>query len=241
VKPSVQQRLDDAVRDLKIEYLGKLTTKEKEEGKFDELYATMEKDYPDHLPLRMAKLKFLDTHSQRSERLAEVVEAADALICRISEDELALNLGRAVDDTDGDALKEREAITEKKTLLVEALIRLALAHADDTKSQDASTKFDETVKRLQPWVDKMETDAKYATLNIEKEIRAGRYGLALKQINQLLKKEGKIKEKDMIKPLSRSDLFKKRAEIFETLGYSLLAEYDKRTRVIACPKNFASF
>ena len=106
---------------------------------------------------------------------------------------------------------------------------------------DSASKFDETVKRLQPWVENLETDAKYAALNIERQMRTGRYGLGLKQINQLLNKEGGVKEKDMIKPLSRSDLLKKRAEIFESLGYSVLVEYDKRARVVACPKNYLSF
>jgi len=238
VKPTATEKLDDAVRDLKIDHLGKLTPKEKEEGKFEEMYAAIEKDYPDHLPLHMAKLQKLDTDPKRSELLDDIISAADAIVSRISEDTLALNLGRKVDDTDGDALKERETISEQKTLLIEALVRLALACAD-TKTEEASIKFEKTVKRLQGWVD-LETETKYAALNIQKEVRAKRYGLALKQINQLLAKDAKDL-KEMIQPLGRSDLLKKRAEIFAKLGFPLLVEYDKSTRVIACPKNYAPF
>jgi uncharacterized protein YbcI len=107
-KPTVEQKIDDAVRDLKVEFLGKLTSKEKEEGKFDELYVKLESEYPDHLPLLMAKLKYMDTHQKRSEMLNEVIRAAEAVISRISENELALNLGRKVDSEDGNAIKVRQ-------------------------------------------------------------------------------------------------------------------------------------
>lgn len=234
----MQEKLADAIRDLKIEHLGKLTAKEKEDGKFDELYATIEQEYLDHLPLRMAKLKYLDTHEKRSEMLEDIVAAADAIISRISEDELALNLGRKVDETDGDALKEREKITEKKNLLLDALALQALAYSE---MDDDNGKLDETLKRLKAWVD-IETEVKYAALNIEKEICAKRFGLALKQVNKLLAKDGvKDYKKDLIKPTSRPELLKKRIEILEKLDYSLLVEYDRSSQVIASPKNYSPF
>jgi hypothetical protein len=133
----------------------------------------------------------------------------------------------------------REEVKEKKNCLIEALVRMALAYAE-SKSDDADAKFDETLKRLKVWADIEASTGKYAALNIEKEMRAGRYGLALKQINKLLAKE--IKEKDgMIQPLSRADLWEKRAAIMAKLGYTALAEYDARARVIACPMGFAPF
>lgn len=104
-KPTVEQKLEENVRDLQVEYLGKLTVSEKEEGKFDELYTKLEVEYRDHLPLRMAKLKYVDNHPERSKMLKEVIRSAEAVISGISEDELALNLGRKVDVEDGDAAK----------------------------------------------------------------------------------------------------------------------------------------
>ena len=238
MKPTVQEKLNDAIRDIKIEHLGKLTAKEKEEGKFDELYMMMEKDYPDHLPLRMAKLKYLDTHEKRSEMLEEVVFAADGIISRISDDELALNLGRKVDDTDGDALQERDKVTEKKNMLVEALALQILTYAE---MEDASDNLDQSLTRLKRWVD-IESEVKFAALNIEQKIRSKHYGLALKQVNQLLAKNGvKDYKKDLIKPTSRSYLLKKRGEILAMLGYTQLMEYDQLTRAVDCPKQYASF
>ena len=93
------------MRDLKVEYLGKLTATEKEEGEFDALHSQLEAEYPDHLPLYMAKLKYLDTHPKRIDMLMDVIAAAETVISRISEDEFALNLGRKVDSEDGDAVK----------------------------------------------------------------------------------------------------------------------------------------
>jgi tripeptidyl-peptidase-2 len=100
-----EQRIDEAIRDLQVEQLGKLTLKEQEEGKFEELYAKFQVQYPDHLPLRMARLKYLDSHEKRSEMLDKVVSAAEAVVSGISEDELALNLGRKVDSDDPKAVK----------------------------------------------------------------------------------------------------------------------------------------
>lgn len=73
---------------------------------------------------------------------------------------------------------------------------------------------------------------------IERETRAGRYGCALKMINKLLSKEPKD---EAIKPLSRAELLTRRAAIFEKLGYSILADYDKSNCVISCPKAYALF
>jgi tripeptidyl-peptidase-2 len=136
--------------------------------------------------------------------------------------------------------KERDEVKDKKTILVEALVRMALAYAA-MKSDDASAKFDDTLKRLKAWAD-IESYTKYATLLLERETRAGRYGSALKLLNKLISKDGNNNNnKDWIRPLEKSALLAKRAEIYEKLGYSILVEYDKRMRVIACPKSFALF
>jgi hypothetical protein len=133
-------------------------------------------------------------------------------------------------------LQEREKMKEQKGFLIEALVRLAMSHAE-SKGTEATQKFLETLQRLKAWAD-IDGGDKYGALVIEREISAGRYGGALKQINRLLSKDTKD---DVIKPLSRADLLGRRAEIFGKLGYSLLVEYDKSTRVIACPKSYTLF
>ncbi|KAG7337083.1 hypothetical protein IV203_011102 [Nitzschia inconspicua] len=54
---TAKERIDEAVRDLRVEQLGKLTSTEKEKGDFKTLYGELEKEYPQHIPLLMARLK----------------------------------------------------------------------------------------------------------------------------------------------------------------------------------------
>jgi tripeptidyl-peptidase II len=83
---TAEEKLEEAIRDLKVAQLGKLTDKEKEDGKFEELYSKMLADYPEHLPLLMAKVKHLDSHKNRKDKLQEVISSATEVAKRISED-----------------------------------------------------------------------------------------------------------------------------------------------------------
>jgi tripeptidyl-peptidase-2 len=118
---SAEEKMNEAVRDLKVAQLGKLSPKEKEDGQFEELYAKLEAEYPDHLPLLVAKLKNLDAHKKRSEKLNDIVSAANAVASLISEDELALHFGRKSDSEDPKSVSERKDMKEKKNFLIEAL------------------------------------------------------------------------------------------------------------------------
>ena len=124
---------------------------------------------------------------------------------------------------------------EKKSTLTEALARMAMAYAD-MKTEGSNAQFDTTLKRLKAWVD-IDSSDKHAVLVLQREMQAGRYGLVLKLLNKLLSKE----IKDSIRPMTKADILKKRAEVYEKLGYTMLVEYDQRTRMIACPKSFAPF
>jgi hypothetical protein len=80
---------------------------------------------------------------------------------------------------------------------------------------------------------------KYAAVSIARERRAGNYGLAIKIINKLLSKE--IKDKDLIKSFTKAELIEMRIDLLEKLGYSRLVEFERKNRVIACPKFYSSF
>lgn len=107
VTPTLENKMDDAVRDLKIGYLSKLSA-EQEDTSFHDLWNKLVSDYSDNLQLYMAKLKYLDEHSNRHENLAAIIVAANDIISRISEDDLAKSLGRRVDMEDGDSIQVRE-------------------------------------------------------------------------------------------------------------------------------------
>ena len=88
----------------------------------------------------------------------------------------------------------------------------------------------------------IESEAKFAVLNLEQKIRTKHYGLALQQVNQLLSKVGvKNSEKDWIKPTSRSELLQKRVEILEKLGYTQLVEMGRLSLALDTPTKYAPF
>lgn len=97
---TVDEKVAEAVRDFRVEQLSKLTSEEKKDGKFDELYKTFEEMYPDYLPLLLARLKFIDTEENRTEVAPQVIEASDIVIGKISEDGLALHFGKNYDKED---------------------------------------------------------------------------------------------------------------------------------------------
>jgi len=238
-KRTVDEKIEEAIRDLKVAQLGKLTKKEKEGGKFEELYESLAQQYPGHLPLLMAKLKYLDAHEKRSEKIDEIVETAEALISSIPQDALAMHFGKKSDNDDPVAVKERKEMKEKKSMLTEALARLALAYS---AAPDEETKFAEALKRLKEWTDIDSNDKgsdKFAQLVMAREEKAGRLGAVMKVINKILAKD--IKEKDYLLPISKSALYEKRVEILTKLGYISLADHDKCTRVISCPPTYSGF
>lgn len=132
--------------------------------------------------------------------------------------------------------------------MIEALTRKAMAFADSMNDQDDSGEdksddgnFQQALKSLKEWVDIDSNDTKYAALIIKREEGAGRYGTILKLLNKLLKNNTKEAKDAVVKTMSKSDLLQKRQEILTKLGYSALVEYDKRTRVISCPKSYMPF
>lgn len=104
---TVEEKVSEAVRDFRVEQLGKLTTEEKKDGKFEELYKTFEEMYPDHLPLLLARLQYVDKEENRDEVAPQVVEAADNVIGKISAEELALHFGKNYDKEDPASCKVR--------------------------------------------------------------------------------------------------------------------------------------
>eukprot|EP00934_Nitzschia_sp_Nitz4_P004024 Nitzschia sp. Nitz4//scaffold5_size260463//37246//41143//NITZ4_000947-RA/size260463-processed-gene-0.53-mRNA-1//1//CDS//3329555235//4014//frame0 len=233
----VEERLEEAIRDLKVAQLEKLSKQEKSSGKFDELYAQLLKEYIGHVPLLMARLKYLDSHKKRADMLGDIVGAADDVVKEISENELALHYGRKQDKNDPERVKRGKEIEKKKNSLVEALTRKAYAIADSS-TERASSSFDETLTRLKVWVD-IDSNGKYASLALERDCRNGKHGLALKRINKLISKNGK--DTGGIKPMTRADLLDKRAKILKELGYDCLCQREGALRIANAPTDYKLF
>lgn len=234
-----EERLKEAIRDLKVDQLTKLTSAEKENGVFETTYTELWKQYPNHIPLLMANLKYLDDSKKRSESLEGINDAADKVIAQISEDELALHFGKKVDKEDPTKVKQNKDLEKKKQYFLEALVRKALCIAELLDQEGAGATFDETVGKLREWVD-IDSNGKYAALAIERDTRLKRYGLVLKRVNKLIAKSNG-KDTGGVRPYSKASLLQKRCEILKLLGYSALVKRDEAMRLIANPPDFMPF
>jgi len=237
---TAEERIAEAIRDLKVNQLEKLTKEELDQGKFETLYTEMIKEYPSYVPLIMANLKYLDGLETRKEKLTLIIEVADQIISLIPEDELALHFGKKFDKENPEEVKKNREMEKRKSYLVEALIRKAFIFAELT-DEDSSTKFDTTLSVLKSWID-IDVNGKYARLALERDIRSGYFGLALKRINKLLSKNGKDgSSSGGIKTLSRVELLEKRATICQTAGYTALYKRDQAMKFVATPADYKLF
>jgi hypothetical protein len=127
---------------------------------------------------------------------------------------------------------------EQKSQLCDALAMKAIAHFElgTTDSQ----KFADCMKTLSQWVDLGTTD-RYTTLAMIRDEQARHFGLVLQRIEKLLGNQKESSPKDVIRPLSKSELYAKRIQIWETMGCTSLVNLDKRARVVNGPKAFSLF
>lgn len=180
---------------------------------FEDAFREFIQQFPDDLDAWQVRLQWLDTVSHRKERLRQIVDAADEVLQRINEDELARNLGQP----GSGRTAERKRAQERLKVLTDALYRKgrALGYMElpdvvaeqpisDPEAHDKA--FEETFAELQKWVDT--TDAEYVLLHVRRERRKDRYGAALKLLNE---------------QIQRTDdeywYFKKRRDIYEKLGW----------------------
>jgi tripeptidyl-peptidase-2 len=235
---TAKERIYDAIRDLKVDQLGKLTAAEKDNAEFEALYGELVEEYPNHIPLLMANLKYVDSLKSRDEALPRVISAANVVLAEISQDDLARHFGRKLDKDDPEKVKVNKEMEKLKTSLCEALARQAIAYSE-LSTEDAETNFNKTLGILKEWAD-IDANGKYAFLAIQRDSRAGRHGLALKRINKLLTKANG-KDTGGVKPMSRADLLEARIKIFETLGYHALVKRAKDNKLVASPPAFKLF
>jgi tripeptidyl-peptidase II len=234
---SVDQKLEESIRDCKVKFLGKMTKEEKDSGKYDEMYVSLVKEYDGYLPLLLEGLKSLDNEKKRKEHLDKIILAADDIISRISEDELAVHFGKHHDKDNTNAVKEHKDLIEKKTILCEAWARKARALAD----LDQENEFKEALVALQKWAIVTKED-KYAILILERDRRAKRYGSMIKVLNSLINSStSNDSAKEGSCPLSHTELISKRIEVYRALEYTPLTLYEEAWRVISAPKSYKLF
>ena len=245
---SEAQKLAESIRDLKVDRLGQLHAKKNAEA-FETLATEILLDYPNHVPVLVARLKRLDNH-KRDEHLPAVVQAADAVLAQIDTAALAAHYGVNLDPDDAEAAEQRKEMDKSKDTLVDTLYRkgraLAFildggedgskpkADADDEseatekETHDLIEAFERTFAELRKWVDT--TDDKYVLLHIRREKRHGRLGNALELLNRHLKT---AKPQEM--------LFKKRIKLLDELGWAHWRDYEKKWLLLRMPKEYPPF
>ena len=203
--------------------------------RFDELAEEILGGHPNHFPVLVAKLHRLDQIHNCKGQLSAVVAAADAVIVQIDVEQLVSHYDSPVNWDDPAALLLRtklEALADTlyrkgRALgymeLPDVIARYPIA---DPKVHDKT--FEENFAKLRLWGDT--TDRKYVLLHIRRERRKGRYGKALKLLNRFI-------------PTSAPNYWyiKKRRDVYESLGWKHLAEYESRSLMISFPKDYEPF
>ena len=240
------KKLEDALLKTKVDELKRLSTEDKDDKKFPDLFGHVLESHPSHIPLHMVYMKHQDQEKWREERLDKIVEACNSIIAQVDQDELILHYGITgyYDKDDGIACKNRKEMDEKKDALIEALGRKARAIADLERANDMNTDglettFEKSLIELQKWV-KIESNMKYAVLSLENDLRKKRYGAVYKLLKKLMEKDGED-TKSGICHLDKTELLKRRSKLFEILSCDHIVTYDNAWKLISKPKNFALF
>ena len=238
------EKLEESVLNFKIEELKKLSTSDKDDSKFPDLFDQVYSMHSGHIPLLLLNLRHQDNEKWRSDRLEKIISVSDKIIEEIDQNELILHYGVTgyYDKENGEACKARGEMEKKKSALIEALARKARAIADLENAKISSTdtsSFEESITDLRKWVN-IDSNMKYAVLLLEIEGRKKRYGAVLTTLNKLLEKNGD-ETKGGICHLDKAEILSRRAKILEILGYDHLVKYDNAWKLISKPSDYALF
>ncbi|XP_015752679.1 PREDICTED: tripeptidyl-peptidase 2-like [Acropora digitifera] len=239
-----QQQFEEAMRDLKISWIPEL----EDPTLFEDLVG----QYPDHLPLFVAQLHFLDNSKERLQKLPQIVNAAQKVISMIDRVELSSYYGMKTDARpDAAAIKSEKE--NQKSILVDALCRKGIALSEQilkktsglTYSEETSEgvsssedkeeteegiyeKLNDTFNELVKWVDV--SDLKVLPFYIRRAEALKLYGLALKAS---LKQNGDgraQREKDS-----------KHIELYEKLGWDHCVRSSKESFLVKYPTMYQLF
>lgn len=226
------ETLADEIRDLKIRRLEQLAAAGNQKPFIQRLEELLD-EYPGHLPLRVAKLHFLDEDSRRKQHLHRVVQAADDVLTQIDHRQLALYFGRRPRLETAKAKANDERFRQLRETLIETLYRkgralgymelpdvIAKHPIDDPAAHDAA--FEANFAELARWVDT--TDPQYFLLHIRRDRRQGRYGAALALLNKYIE----TAEPDYW-------YYKKRRDFYGLLGWDHLESLESKWLLFRFP------
>jgi len=219
-----KSRLDDELRDLSVKHLAELHAPERSED-FDRLAKRILERDSDYLPVWVERMRRLAEREGDQRDPAAIVKACDAVISRIDATKVAAAVGVEADAEDEAAKKERTDAEERRDSLVEALRTKAKALEE---MPDADGAFEATFRELDRWADTKDDDN--VELFVERERRRGRVAVALAALDDRI---GEAKPE--------RELYEKRIELLEQLGWPSWAGYEKRWLLRRLPGSYPPF
>jgi tripeptidyl-peptidase-2 len=228
----------------KLQRLAMLRGK-KDKKQFDKLARQLLKEKPNDIDVFREQLRILDD-GDRKPHLPEVVKLCDKILATINTSRLSRYFGKRQDprdDTDKAAHSEMES---QRALLLDTLYRKvrAFAYMDlpekysprDSKPartfprtfEERDKLFEEAYAELSKWVDPK--DSKYILVYLRRERRHSRPATALKALNEHIKKSPPKKL-----------LYKKRADIFDELGWTHWRDYERKWMLLRFPSAYPPF
>ncbi|XP_023932445.1 tripeptidyl-peptidase 2 [Lingula anatina] len=228
-----EQEYAEALRDLKLSWMPKLDNSQT-------IFEDLLQDFPDHLPLYMARLQSLDNEQERLKRLPSILAAAQEVTSRIDQNALLAYYGMKT-DARPEAATIKSEMDKQKGMLVDALGRLGCAQADivmgkaeqppegDTEDLPEVTLDDLTATfyELQKFIDI--NDLKVSQFVVRHALAHKHYGRALKVL-QKQNDEKNTKENDL-----------KIIEIYRTLGWDHAVKQYENLLLIKYPAGFRLF
>jgi tripeptidyl-peptidase-2 len=133
VEKTKDVEFEEAVRDLKISWIGKLSSCQSQR-----LYEDLKVDHEDFLPLYVARLHAIDSDKDRLNRLPDLIMAAKLVIEHVDIDALLAYSGTKIDLRQG-APAIKLQMEKMKSSLIDAYVRLGCAQGDYLLQQHSKT------------------------------------------------------------------------------------------------------
>ncbi|KAG3007822.1 hypothetical protein JG687_00013916 [Phytophthora cactorum] len=219
----------EAVRMLLLERVTKLAGK----STFLPAWQRLVDQFPNHLPAMQAKLHHFDFEANRSTQLAEIIEAADAVLALIKQDELALFFGTRNVPSDQPAAEKklRKEKEKEKAILADALARKARALGDSAQWDDFLLAYAD----LQKWEDVEAATYLHVSLLHDRHFNA--FGLAL----QRLRKVQDMEQADKTKIISDEKLAAEIASTLDALQWKHWTKYETKWERRRAPASYRIF
>ncbi|KAG6485549.1 hypothetical protein ZIOFF_054109 [Zingiber officinale] len=245
VTKSVSELLDEELRDNKIKFLASLKRETDEEiSAWSALADSFKMEYPNYTPLLAKILECLVSGNPEQDKSChnkKIINAANEVIDSIDKEELLkfLSLKSDSEDEEAEKLKKKREVTRDQ--LAEALCQKGLALADEESymveqpntsdvTSDIPDLFEETFKELKKWVDVK--SIKYCMLLVVRERRCGRYGTALKHLNDMIEAEGEPAKKKQ---------YELKLQLLDQIGWTHVASYEREWMHVRFPATLPLF